>query len=121
MVVAGNPADPALVGLTWELMWLETGSRAVKGPSGSLAAGEEANEKGLSTPNPLVETVQRMAKRIPISENTWKELRRLKEDGQTYDQLLTKMIRNHNRTELLRKMERVEKMAEEELVPPDEL
>ena len=62
-----------------------------------------------------------MTKRIPVSEETWKRLGRMKEAGQTYDQLLNEMIRDHNRMMLERKMERVEGAPEGDLVDLDEL
>jgi len=43
---------------------------------------------------------QIMTKRIPVSEDRWKELGRIKEAGQTYDALLGELIQAHNRREL---------------------
>ncbi|MGM5485230.1 MAG: hypothetical protein ACQEP1_05155 [Nanobdellota archaeon] len=43
---------------------------------------------------------QHMTKRIPVSENTWKELGRIKEAGQTYDELLGDMTKAYNRRKL---------------------
>ena len=60
-------------------------------------------------------------KRIPVSENIWKKLGELKGAGETYDELLEKMIREHNRLELIRKMKKTEEMDREELVPLDEI
>jgi predicted CopG family antitoxin len=34
-------------------------------------------------------------KRIPVSEERWKELGEMKDAGQTYDDLLQEMIENH--------------------------
>ena len=39
-------------------------------------------------------------KRIPVTPETWKGLARLKEAGQSYDQLLREMIVAYNRQEL---------------------
>lgn len=41
-----------------------------------------------------------MTKRIPVSEERWKQLGRIKEAGQTYDELLGKMLQAFNRREL---------------------
>ncbi len=60
-------------------------------------------------------------KRIPVSENIWKRLGDLKSAGETYDEVLEKMIRDHNRMELARKMKRVEEENREELVSLDDL
>ncbi|MFH1054453.1 MAG: hypothetical protein V1740_08585 [Candidatus Woesearchaeota archaeon] len=43
---------------------------------------------------------QIMTKRIPISENRWKQLGRIKQAGQTYDELLGEMMQAYNRKEL---------------------
>jgi len=43
---------------------------------------------------------QLMTKRIPVSEDRWKELGKIKEAGQTYDELISKLIQAHNRMEL---------------------
>jgi len=64
---------------------------------------------------------QKMKKRIPVSEQVWKQLGKEKQAGETYDDLLKKMIRDHNRQKLMRRMEAVEKMDKEELVDLDEL
>ena len=41
-----------------------------------------------------------MVKRIPVSEEIWKELGKMKEAGQTYDELLGDLLQAHNRREL---------------------
>jgi len=43
---------------------------------------------------------QLMTKRIPVSEDRWKELGRIKEAGQTYDALIGELVQAHNRREL---------------------
>lgn len=60
-------------------------------------------------------------KRIPVSENIWKKLGELKGAGETYDEVIEKMIKEHNRMELVRKMKKTEEMDREELVPLDEV
>lgn len=64
---------------------------------------------------------QKVDKRIPVSEDIWKKLGDLKGAGETYDELLEKIIRDHNRMELARKMKRIEEEEKEELVPLDDL
>lgn len=64
---------------------------------------------------------QKMKKRIPVSEKVWKELGKEKKAGETYDDLLRKMIKDHNMQKLMKKMKKVEEMDEEELVTLDEL
>ena len=43
---------------------------------------------------------QIMTKRIPVSEGRWKELGKIKEAGQTYDELLGELVQAYNRREL---------------------
>ena len=69
----------------------------------------------------MVKKMQKMEKRIPVSEQTWKQLGRMKEAGETYDELLGEMMREHNRRKLFEKMEKAEKMEEKGLVGLDEL
>jgi predicted CopG family antitoxin len=52
---------------------------------------------------------QIMTKRIPVSEEMWKSLGKMKEAGQTYDELLHELIQSHNRRELSSKMNAAEK------------
>ena len=52
---------------------------------------------------------QLMTKRIPVSEDLWKQLGKLKEAGQTYDDLMRELIRSHNRLMLAKKMDAAEK------------
>lgn len=59
-------------------------------------------------------------KRIPVSEETWKELGSMKEAGQTYEELLQEMVQAYNRKKLNEKMEKVESMDREELVKLDD-
>lgn len=64
---------------------------------------------------------EKAKKRIPVSENVWKKLGSMKEAGETYNDLLKDMIREHNRIQLMKKMEDVEEKNKEELVSLDEL
>lgn len=52
---------------------------------------------------------QTMTKRIPVSEEMWKSLGKMKEAGQTYDELLQQLIQSYNRRELAIKMDNAEK------------
>lgn len=52
---------------------------------------------------------QLMTKRIPVSESRWKQLGQIKEAGQTYDELLGKLLQAHNRRELAVKFDAAEK------------
>ncbi len=64
---------------------------------------------------------QRAEKRIPVSEEMWKQLGGMKEAGQTYEDLLQEMVQEYNRKKLAEKMSRVEEMDDDELVSLDEL
>jgi len=44
-------------------------------------------------------TIQ-MTKRIPVSEDRWKQLGQIKQAGQTYDELLGEMVQAYNRKKL---------------------
>jgi predicted CopG family antitoxin len=60
-------------------------------------------------------------KRIPVTEERWKELNELKQAGQTYDDLLEELIQEHNRRQLAKKARKVRETSKEELTPLDEL
>lgn len=60
-------------------------------------------------------------KRVPVSEPTWKELGKMKEAGQTYDDLIKELIQEANRAELAKKVRESMEKDEDELVPLDEL
>ncbi len=60
-------------------------------------------------------------KKIQISEHVWNELNEIKSPDESYDELITDMIREHNRSELQKKMEKAERADKEELVSLDEL
>lgn len=64
---------------------------------------------------------KKMSRGIPVSEDVWKKLGRMKGAGETYDELLKKMIQEHHRMELMEKMKEVEGADREELVSLDEL
>lgn len=60
-------------------------------------------------------------KRIPVTEERWKELNELKEAGQTYDELLEQLIKEHNRRQLAESARSVREADREELTSIDEL
>ncbi|WP_322532254.1 hypothetical protein [Halorubrum sp. AD140] len=65
--------------------------------------------------------MSRANKRIPVTEDRWRELNELKRAGQTYDELLKELIQEQNRRQLAERARRVEEADEEELTPLDEL
>ena len=56
-------------------------------------------------------------KRIPVSEEIWKELSGLKQAGQTFDQLLAEIIEREKKYRLRQDMKKIE--AEDEFVELD--
>ena len=53
-----------------------------------------------------------MTKRIPVSEDCWKMLGRLKEAGQTYDDLMRELVQSYNRQQLAKQAKKVRKGQE---------
>ena len=60
-------------------------------------------------------------KRIPVSVDIWKRLGKEKEAGETYDDLLSKLLQAWNRLKLMQNMKRVEEADSEDLVDLDDL
>ena len=60
-------------------------------------------------------------KRIPVTEERWRELNKLKEAGETYDDLLAKLVQEHERHQLAERAQAVREADSEELTPLDEL
>jgi len=60
-------------------------------------------------------------KRIPVTEERWKELNELKSAGKTYDDVLEELIQEHHRRQLANKVREVREADTEELTPLDEL
>lgn len=60
-------------------------------------------------------------KRIPVTEERWKELNELKAAGETYDDLLEELIQERKRRQLAEKVREVRETDREELTPLDEL
>jgi len=61
------------------------------------------------------------SKRIPVTEERWKELNELKEAGETYDDLLAELIQEHQRRRLVERTKEVREADSEELTSLDEL
>lgn len=60
-------------------------------------------------------------KRIPVTEERWKELHDLKDAGQTWDELLGELAQEHQRRQLAARAREVEAADEEELTSLDDL
>jgi len=56
-------------------------------------------------------------KRIPVTEETRKELHELKEPGQTYDDLLKDLAQQRRRQDLERRFQELEEADRDELTP----
>ncbi|HIJ05798.1 hypothetical protein [Methanocalculus sp.] len=48
-------------------------------------------------------------KRIPVRQSTWEEIQRLREPGQTYDDVIVGLIREGNRNRLYDETDRIMK------------
>ena len=60
-------------------------------------------------------------KRIPVTEDRWKELNDIKSAGQTYDELLEDLITEYHKAQLVEKARAIREADSEELTPLDEL
>ena len=56
-------------------------------------------------------------KRIPVTEETRKELHELKEPGQTYDELLRELAQQRRRQDLEQRFKALEDVDSDELTP----
>lgn len=56
-------------------------------------------------------------KRIPVTEETRKELHELKEPGQTYDELLQELAKRRRREDLEQRFQELEDADSDELTP----
>jgi len=52
-------------------------------------------------------------KRIPVTEERWKELGELKEPGQTWDEVLAELVDEHKKARLFRDMNEIEERTDE--------
>lgn len=59
-------------------------------------------------------------KRIPVTEETRKELHALKEPGETYDELLRSLARERRRKELAERFEEMDE-SREDFVPLEDV
>lgn len=59
-------------------------------------------------------------KRIPVTEERWRELNDLKGPGQTYDELIEELVEEHKKARL---MQHIDELREEQeaFVPLDEV
>lgn len=55
-------------------------------------------------------------KRIPVTEERWKELGKIKEAGQTYDELIKELLQEYHRNQLAEKIRASREMDESELI-----
>jgi len=60
-------------------------------------------------------------KRIPVTEETRKELHDLKEPGQTYDELLQELAQQRRRAELEERFRALEDADSDELTPLEDV
>jgi predicted CopG family antitoxin len=60
-------------------------------------------------------------KRIPVTEETRKELHDLKEPGQTYDDLLKELAQQRRRQELEQRFQQLEEADRDELTPLEDV
>jgi predicted CopG family antitoxin len=51
-------------------------------------------------------------KRIPVTENIWQELSKLKKAGQTYDELLEELVEERKKTRLFNEMRLIEEKGD---------
>ena len=56
-------------------------------------------------------------KRLPVTEETQKELHELKEPGQTYDDLLQELAQQRRRQDLEQRFQELEETDRDELTP----
>lgn len=60
-------------------------------------------------------------KRIPVTEERWKELNEIKQAGETYDELLSELLQHYQRRQLAERTRAVRGADSEDLTPLDEL
>ncbi len=59
-----------------------------------------------------IHSIMQATKRIPVREETWKELGAIKEAGQTYDELIGELIERRKKAKLREDLERIESEGE---------
>lgn len=60
-------------------------------------------------------------KRIPVTEETRKELHELKDPGETYDDLLRTLAQEHRRKQLADRFRALDETDSDELTPLDDV
>jgi predicted CopG family antitoxin len=60
-------------------------------------------------------------KRIPVTEERWKELNEIKQAGETYDELLSELLQHYQRRQLAERTRAVRGADSEDLTSLDEL
>ncbi|QLH76552.1 hypothetical protein HZS55_04195 [Halosimplex rubrum] len=60
-------------------------------------------------------------KRIPVTEAQWAQLNELKQAGETYDEVLRELIREHHRRDLSERTREVRNVDRDELTPLSEV
>ncbi len=60
----------------------------------------------------IVNIYMNATKRIPVTEEIWQELNRLKRAGQTYDELLLELLEESKKSLLFAEMRRIEEEGE---------
>lgn len=60
-------------------------------------------------------------KRIPVTEETRKELHELKEPGETYDELLRELAQHRRREELKDRLQELEDADSDDLTPLEDV
>jgi len=65
--------------------------------------------------------IDRKIKRIPVKETTWRNLHELKEAGQSYDDLLTRMIQREQDWRDWKMIAEIDRTGEYVAFDPDEI
>jgi len=65
------------------------------------------HDKTLNNYN-IYSIIMTATKRIPVSETVWSEISGMKEPGQTFDVLLSKMIEHEKKRRFIEDMDRIE-------------
>ncbi len=60
----------------------------------------------------IVNIYMNATKRVPVTEKVWAELGKLKQAGQTYDDLLNGLIEEHKKSLLFKEMRAIEERSD---------
>lgn len=66
-------------------------------------------------------TMTSLTKRIPVSENVWKELAEMRSAGQTYDELLEDLIEDRKKRRLANDVKVWQSRKKEDYIPLSEI